>query len=127
MTSKKCNRCKKELPIESFGLSYDNRQGRKVVVSYCKKCKLKMKDERLKSIREWMFNFKSNQSCAKCGYSRETHKSFTPKALQFHHAQDNKEIIISQYSSRGFSIDTLKKEIAKCVVLCARCHAEIHS
>jgi hypothetical protein len=61
-----------------------------------------------------------------CGYSKETHDSFTPKALHFHHPQDNKEFSIGNISKTGHSIEKLSKEVAKCVLLCARCHIEVH-
>jgi len=61
-----------------------------------------------------------------CGYSKKTHANFTPRALHFHHAQDNKEFTIGNASRTGQSLDKLKKEVAKCVLLCARCHVEVH-
>jgi hypothetical protein len=67
-----------------------------------------------------------SRECEMCGYSKRTHDSFTPKALHFHHAQGNKEFTIGNASRTGHSINKLNKEVAKCVLLCARCHVEVH-
>ena len=61
-----------------------------------------------------------------CGYSKETHDTFTPRALHFHHPQGNKEFSIGNIAKTGHSVGRLKKEVDKCVLLCARCHIEVH-
>lgn len=56
--------------------------------------------------------------CCKCGYNK------CVRALQFHHVnRGEKEFSISGVS-RGWG--TIKKELDKCVLLCANCHAEEH-
>ena len=45
--------------------------------------------------------------------------------LDFHHIGD-KDFNISQKVQEGCSLDTIKKEIEKCIVLCANCHREVH-
>jgi hypothetical protein len=54
-----------------------------------------------------------------CGYDR------SPAALQFHHV-DPKEKVFS-LSRRGVTIalEAARAEAAKCVLLCANCHAEV--
>lgn len=57
-TTKYCNKCKQEKPIESFGININKPDGR---ADYCKSCfcllnKLsyeKNKDNRMKKIKEW--------------------------------------------------------------------------
>lgn len=44
--------------------------------------------------------------------------------LDFHHLKD-KEFNISN-EIRNLSIENLKKEINKCVVLCSNCHRKLH-
>ena len=51
--------------------------------------------------------------CSQCG---ET----DPRVLEFHH-EGNKEAEVSRLMGRGASLDALRAEIAKCVVLCANC------
>jgi len=55
--------------------------------------------------------------CVLCGYA----KCFN--ALVFHHVDNNKE----QKPSQIQSISSLIKEVSKCIVVCANCHAEIHA
>lgn len=56
--------------------------------------------------------------CEICGYS----KSMT--ALQFHHTNPNeKDFTLSR---KTYSMKKLLKEVDKCMLVCANCHAEIH-
>ena len=84
--------------------------------------------ERLASVRaykrkqcEWYRNFKKTLKCDKCG---ETH----PACLEFHHINGNKKkkILICKMANSGYSTASIKKEIAKCQVLCSNCHKKLH-
>jgi DNA invertase Pin-like site-specific DNA recombinase len=56
--------------------------------------------------------------CERCGYNKST------RALQFHHIDPNeKDFTISR---KSYSIERLKKEVDKCIMVCANCHLEIH-
>lgn len=56
--------------------------------------------------------------CERCGYNKST------RALQFHHLDPNeKDFTISR---KSYSIERLKKEVDKCIMVCANCHLEIH-
>ena len=58
--------------------------------------------------------------CAICGYSR------SPAALQFHHLDPaTKEFTLRNGDTR--SLERMRAEAAKCVLLCANCHAEVES
>jgi transposase len=58
--------------------------------------------------------------CAICGYSRN------PAALQFHHLDPaTKEFTLRNGDTR--SLERMRAEAAKCVLLCANCHAEVES
>jgi transposase-like protein len=58
--------------------------------------------------------------CAICGYSRN------PAALQFHHLDPAaKEFTLRNGDTR--SLERMRAEAAKCVLLCANCHAEVES
>jgi hypothetical protein len=48
-----------------------------------------------------------------------------PEILQFHHNQEDKSFNISDFKSH--SIKTIKKEIAKCILICPNCHFYLHS
>ncbi len=72
--------------------------------------------------RLWAFynQLKETLQCNKCG---EKH----PATLQFHHLDpQQKEFNLSEAVRRGFSVETIQKEIAKCAVLCANCHAKLY-
>jgi hypothetical protein len=82
----------------------------------------KERERRRKSARrskEFIARVKRKLSCSVCGYNK------CPDALQFHHLEkENKHRAISEMSRS--CIASLKKEIRKCSVLCANCHAEEH-
>ena len=59
---------------------------------------------------------KVEAGCSECGYNEH------PKALDYHHVEDNKVESISQMLATGHSIDDIEKEIEKCIVLCSNCH-----
>lgn len=58
-------------------------------------------------------------ACERCGYNSSRN------ALQWHHKDPSeKEFGIS--SRRGLPLDKLREETAKCELLCANCHVEVH-
>ena len=59
--------------------------------------------------------------CSVCGYNKNS------AALVFHHKkQEDKAFSITTGKCTHKSIEDLQKEISKCILLCANCHAEIH-
>lgn len=57
--------------------------------------------------------------CSKCGYDDNK------RVLNFHHVDPStKSFGIS--SKLGMKLDTLRVEAAKCILLCANCHAIEH-
>lgn len=76
---------------------------------------------RRKEIRAWFNEFKSKLKCLQCG---EDH----PATLDFHHKnKEEKERGLNFMSHWGYSRERIKKEIEKCIVLCANCHRKLHS
>lgn len=70
--------------------------------------------------RKWVSEYKAETKCATCP---EAH----PACLQFHHPDPKKKDgSISNLCHNGWSLEWLKKEIAKCQVLCANCHLKLH-
>ena len=68
------------------------------------------------AIREYIQNIKSQLRCVDCGQRH-------PATLHFHHRNsENKAFNIGEAVDKGFSLDRIKKEIEKCIVLCANCH-----
>lgn len=76
--------------------------------------------KRRAAIHEYVQEIKRQLHCADCG---ELH----PATLQFHHLNsENKMFNIGDAVSDAISVDRIKEEIEKCVVLCANCHAIRH-
>ena len=77
-----------------------------------------------KSVIEWrkrkkieLVKYKGGR-CEKCGYDKSI------SALCFHHLDpDQKDFSIS---CKSYSIERLKKEVDKCILVCANCHIELH-
>ena len=125
VNKKECVVCKELKPSTDY-YSAGVKNGKKYLRRKCKKCYERVKEHRRYFNRDWLKDIKSNMECSCCGYSKITHKSFKTQALQFHHYQDNKSFEVSNGVHRGMSIEKIKEEMDKCVVLCSRCHAESH-
>ncbi|MDP3793534.1 MAG: hypothetical protein Q8R07_02160 [Candidatus Uhrbacteria bacterium] len=76
--------------------------------------------KRRTKIRQLAVDFKGGQ-CVICGY----HKCIA--ALEFHHPDPSKKDFSISADGLTRSWDRVKKEVRKCVLLCANCHREIHA
>lgn len=122
-----CKQCAYVGHIDTFPLAGRRKDGTPYRRRVCKKCYHVRRTSVRKRNRMWLLKYKSSLACSCCGYSKKTHpKTFVVQALQFHHPDDNKTFAISDGSTRGVALKTLRKEIEKCVILCARCHTEEH-
>lgn len=67
--------------------------------------------------KEKLVEYKGGK-CEKCGYNKSI------QALQFHHLNpEEKDFSIS---GKSYSFERMKKEVDKCIMVCANCHIEIH-
>lgn len=57
--------------------------------------------------------------CEKCGYNK------CVDALEFHHLDPNEKDF--SVGGKSWSLERLKKEVDKCILICANCHRELHS
>lgn len=133
---KECTKCEKSKDIEEFGWKNKQKGYRH---ARCKECSREISNDlyqtsktRKKSIkqnskdqkianRELVQRYKEFVGCQRC----KEHKFKKYYLLDFHHKDPNeKEIEVSKLLARGRGI--LKKEIRKCIVLCANCHREVH-
>jgi len=75
---------------------------------------------RRKKLRQMAVEYKGGQ-CNFCGYSK------CPDALDFHHCDPKQKDF--GLSARGLtrSWERIKKELDKCVLVCANCHREVHA
>lgn len=84
----------------------------------CSRCRSEAVASRRRRLKEILVA-EAGGRCVACGYDRQ------PQALQFHHLdRATKEFAVSR---RGItlSLDALRAEARKCVLLCANCHAEV--
>jgi hypothetical protein len=76
---------------------------------------------RLRLITAWYAELKDRLACRVCG---ESH----PACIQFHHSDSReKDMSISDAVRRGWGQARIEREIEKCEVLCANCHAKRHA
>lgn len=69
---------------------------------------------------QWFREYKRTCSCTICGESR-------PACLTFHHRDPTEKLIeVSILVTRHNKRERVLAEIAKCDVLCANCHADLH-
>lgn len=64
----------------------------------------------------------SGGGCVRCGYRRNL------AALAWHHCEPSRkrfQLDLRNISNR--SADEIRSEVEKCILVCANCHAEIHS
>jgi predicted nucleic-acid-binding Zn-ribbon protein len=98
--------------------AYHKEQSRKHYEANRKEIIKKAGDKKKEFRAEWQ-EYKATLSCTKCGFSH-------PAALDFHHEDPTKkEANIHRLLSNG-QYDKLKKELKKCIVLCANCHRVHH-
>lgn len=85
----------------------------------CRKCATEAVQKRRDKIKEILVEYKGGK-CEICGYNK------CISALEFHHLDPNaKDFGIG---AKGYtrSIEINKKEVDKCILVCANCHREIH-
>jgi hypothetical protein len=129
----KCCTCKKIKEETEFSLK-NKISGKKS--SKCKQCqRIYVKEHYLNNREKYVRNgiaHKKNRrqehkkiiddirskGCCECG---ETH----PAVLDFHHIDpSDKDFVIAKYSEYG--LETLLKELNKCIVICSNCHRKMH-
>jgi hypothetical protein len=70
--------------------------------------------------RKWIDDYKRNKCCSHCGISGY-------RVIDFHHqGGKKKEFGIAVARAEGYSLERIKKEVEKCVLLCANCHRIAH-
>jgi hypothetical protein len=143
-----CCRCKIEKPLEEFTKNRNMKYGYDTICLICNRIRANKWDNEnpgknakrhrewykknreyvkevtinhQKEIRNFIEKYKENKSCSICGYNK------WGKALHLHHKDRNtKKFGIANATNLGVSIETLKEEIDKCIILCSNCHTELH-
>lgn len=92
---------------------------RKDGIYRCKKCAAESVQKRRKILKEELIAYKGGK-CEICGYDK------CNAALEFHHINPNEKEFGISVSGVTRSIEELKKEADKCLLLCCNCHRELH-
>lgn len=82
----------------------------------CVKCQSRRKSLRKNLNRKQLLE-EHGSKCSKCSYNK------CESALQFHHIDPSKKEF--EISESAYSLENLKAEAKKCILLCANCHAEV--
>ena len=117
LTEKRCAACDRVLPIDHF------EWGRANWLPKCKECSAEWRREYSRQFakrnRRFVAKRKGEKGCLLCGEGE-------PCALLFHHRDPGTKLFnVSQACGHG--IGAMKKEAAKCEVLCLNCHAKVHA
>ena len=99
-----CKLCSRERSRRYYA---DNTEKHKRVVT-------KRKHKQIKENQNFIIIFLQDNSCVDCGEA-------DIRTLEFDHIEE-KYLEISKMIAGGYSINTIKKEIKKCEVVCANCH-----
>lgn len=106
---RECSKCRQYLTADHFTRGGD---------AYCTKCQSKYRREKVVENKLKALGYMGGV-CADC------HKEYPYAVYDFHHkdpSQKDREIA----SMRRWSWENIKKELDKCVMLCANCHRMRH-
>ena len=81
---------------------------------YIKKSRINNKNMVIRN-RLKMIEFLKDKECSNCGEK-------DPVVLEFHHPNDDKKHPVATLLTNGYSWSAIKREIDKCIILCANCH-----
>lgn len=130
MNPKRCHACKQDKDVSEF---HKNRSTRDGLAEACKPCRKEIDRKYLDQNREAynarmrryftkrkarISEIKSTKGCLCC-------REAEPCCLHFHHMRDKSFEIATHAKCKPWP--EVEAEIAKCVVLCANCHAKVHA
>ena len=84
----------------------------------CKRCRSESVVRHRQKVKSILVD-RAGGACLICGYSRNL------KALQFHHLDPAEKRLALSGQGVTYSVEVLREEARKCVLLCANCHAEV--
>ncbi len=132
---KQCCTCKETKKLTEFNKKHTTKDG---LQNICRECSKKRSRKYYKDNREQHYKdvkannrryvkrnidfvqeYKSIHGCLLCPEKANC-------CLDFHHVRD-KEVCVSVAVYLAYSIDKLKKEMDKCILLCANCHRKLHA
>ena len=86
----------------------------------CPQCRNEQVSQRRRRVKALLVE-EAGGRCALCGYDR------CVQALHFHHLDPAQKTFAVSAKGLTVGIDRLRIEAAKCVLLCANCHAEVEA
>jgi Helix-turn-helix domain len=86
----------------------------------CRRCRAAYRAERRRRVKRKLVE-EGGGCCSICGYAG------APGAIHFHHIDPAKKAFNLAAQGVGRSLDAARAEAAKCILVCANCHAEIES
>ena len=138
-----CTRCKVDKPINEFHKDKRSKTGHQ---SRCGPCirevrgrhitpehKRKRKNVNqlptdgitLKDKLQWIIDSKTGKPCQHCGC--QPHSS----ALDYHHLNESEKLFslsqIRRFRTGEITLQSIKEEMKKCILLCANCHRMLHA
>lgn len=121
METRICKRCGIQFAIERFPPSgYITKSGKVLRRHVCCGCYYKNNTRKQAwKMQDWLENYKKTLACERCGENDH-------RCLEFHHRNpDDKLFEVSSKAGKGYGVETILKEIAKCDVVCANCHRKL--
>ena len=86
----------------------------------CKKCSVEAVQRRREKLKLLAVEYKGGE-CEVCGYKK------CVNALEFQHIDPNEKEFGVGENGYTRSIEAIKKELDKCILVCSNCHREIHA
>jgi transposase-like protein len=86
----------------------------------CKRCRSEAVARRRRKVKATLVAEAGGRCCV-CGYDRSV------RALSFHHLDPSEKRMALAARGLVLSLDTMRAEAQKCVLLCANCHAEVEA
>jgi len=84
----------------------------------CRRCRAAAVTRRRRKVKAILVS-EAGGRCRLCGYDRSA------RALHFHHIVPSAKRLEINAKGVSLSIDTLRAEARKCILLCSNCHAEV--
>jgi hypothetical protein len=134
MKTKVCTTCNIEKSLDCFARNPQKKDG----LNYkCKECQNKYIKEHYKNNKYYyvkkakenktktkkiISQIKSEIKSGGCCICGESH----PATLDFHHKNKDDKLFTIGQNKLHYGVETVKKELDKCIVLCSNCHRKLH-
>ena len=86
----------------------------------CVRCRVESVARHRRKLKDQLVR-EAGGRCAVCGYDRH------PRALEFHHLDPQAKAFALSRRGVTLSLEAMRAEASKCMLLCANCHAEVES